>query len=136
MRTLTARGSALSLAIGLASCFFYAGMAPAALAQTATGRLRVYGFVQASYHVEIQEAGYRSIGQGIAEGSSLRAFVVPGRATVRVVKSNSRSATYTLVMNGGESEVRTQNLPYDTLVNVVIPESKSGAPLIISVLPD
>src|SRR5579872_1173955 len=136
MRTLTTRGSALSLIIGLASCFCYVGISPAAVAQTASGRLRVYGFVQASYRVEIQEAGYRSIGQGIAEGSSLRAFVVPGRATVRVGKANSGSSAYTLVVNGGEKGLRIQNLPYDTPVDLVVPESMSGAPLIVSVFPD
>jgi len=118
------------VALLLAGCF------PVAQAQVAAGRLRISVNVQASYYVEANGEGYTSIGQGCADGSSLRAQVRPGEATVRVLKANSRSATYSLVVSGGKEDLRMHGLLYDTRVPLAVPDSQSDLPLVLSVIPD
>ena len=115
-----------------------AGCLPMANAQraSASGQLYIYGTVLASYHVEVTGEGYTSIGQGIAEGNSLQAPVLPGRIAIRVLKANSRSAMYTAVVRGGKEDLTFRDLPYDATINVVIPGLRSDAPLTLHVQPE
>jgi hypothetical protein len=125
-----------ALTIRAVVALLLAGCLPVAHAQVAAGRLSISVNVQASYYVEAKGEGYSSIGQGIADGSSLRAPVRPGEVTVRVLKANSRSATYSLVVSGGKEDLRMRSLLYDTAVAVAIPDSQSDLPLVLSVIPD
>lgn len=104
--------------------------------KAASARLSIYGNVSASYRVEVTGEGYTSIGQGLADGNSLRASVLPGPVAVRVLKANSRSATYTVVVSGGSTDVKFQGFPYDATIPVVIPDSTANRPLTLYVRPD
>lgn len=122
--------------IALAFVFCLAGPVPSAYAQRAAGRLSIYGSVEASYAVEAKTGEYTAIGQGVAEGGSLCSPVLPGRTVVRVRKANSRSGSYTLVISGGEEDLRIRDLSYDASVTIDIPNPRPGSSLILSVLPE
>ncbi|MGJ5815259.1 hypothetical protein [Paludibaculum fermentans] len=113
-----------------------AGCCSAACAQQASGRLAISGNLQASYYVEAASEQSLTIGQGAAEGGSLRLSVKPGPVSIRVLKANSGSKQYIIVINGGEHTIRMPGLPYDATIPIRIPESGSGLPLVLSVIPD
>lgn len=128
--------SGLRVMAGLAVAFCVTQPFPAAGAAMASGRLSIYGAVEASYSVEARTGQYTAMGQGVAEGGSLQTAVLAGPATVRVRKANSRSAAYTLVIRGGESDIQIRNLPYDATVTIDIPEARPGMTLVLSVFPE
>jgi len=112
-----------------------AGCLPGLLAQTATGRLQVSGVVQASYHVEAKGETHTALADGTA-GRDLQLTVSPGPLAVRVLKANSSSRTYSLVLRGTKEDLRIRDLPYATTITAVVPDSPSGQPLTMSVIPD
>ena len=136
MQTLRNKKAMMTRTLGLTLALCFAAFFSPAQAQTASGRLQIYGYVQPSYYVEVTTEGYRAIAQGIAETNSLRAAVPAGQATVRVLKANSTSAAYALVIRGGEQEVRLANLPYGTAVPVSVPATLNGALPTMAVLPE
>ncbi|HEV3329890.1 MAG TPA: hypothetical protein VG096_02845 [Bryobacteraceae bacterium] len=138
MQTRMKTNSGAKLMMRVAAALLFAGCLPAAYGQhaSASGRLYVHGSVDASYRVEITAESYTSVSQGIASGNSLRAQVLPGPITVRVLKANSDSASYSLDVTGGRQDLSLRQLPYAVAVPVVIPDSKTAAPLVLSVLPD
>jgi hypothetical protein len=113
-----------------------AGCLPVCHAQTAAGRLHISVNVQASYYVEAKGESNTSIGCGTADGNNLRVAVQPGPVAVRVLKANSGSPTYSVVVRGGQDELRFRNLPYDTTITAVIPDSKPDLALALYVIPD
>jgi hypothetical protein len=136
MRTKVTTNSGAILMMRPVVALFLAACFPMAHAQVATGQIHISVTVQASYCVEAKGESYTSIVQGIAAGNNFRASVQSGPLTVRVLKANSRSATYSLVLSGGKEDFRMRDLPYDTLVPVIIPDSRSDLPLVLSVIPD
>jgi hypothetical protein len=120
----------LLIALLIGGCSSYAQ------SQQAAGRLFVYGSLQASYYAEARSEQFVSIGQGVAEGDSLRLTAQPGPATIRVMKANSASARYSIVIVGGKEDFRMGDLAYGTTVTVRVPESNSGLPLTLCVIPD
>jgi hypothetical protein len=111
-----------------------AGCLPAAFSQQQTGRLSVYGVLQPSYYAEARSEGFVSVGQGVAEGRTLRVPAQPGAVSIRVSKANSSSPRYTLVISGSKDEVRMRDLPYGAPVTVTVPEG--SGPVTLYVLPE
>ena len=113
-----------------------AGSISAAYAQKAAGRLYIHGSVQSSYYLEVKGEGYSSTAQGLAVGSILQAPVRPGQATVRVLKANSDSGSYSIFTSGAKDDLRMSGLPYESIHSVVIPVSKPDARLLLCVVPE
>jgi hypothetical protein len=109
---------------------------PVVHAQSAGGRLIISAIVLASYHVEASGESHTSAGEGTAGRDDLRVTVYPGPVAVRVLKANSGSKTYSLVVRGGKEDLRMRDLPYDTTITAVIPDSQPDLPLALYVIPD
>ena len=121
---------------GLLVAILMGACLPAVSAPSASGRLYIHGAVESSYYVQAAGSGYSSVGQGVAEGESLRVYVRPGTVALRVAKANSASARYNVIVRGGAEELRLEGLAYGASVNIAVPDSPSGAPLVLSVLPN
>ena len=121
-----------------AAALLLAGCLPGVYGQSTRGSLHISATIQASYHVEAIGEGYTSIGEGIAEGNNLSVKVSAGPVTVRAVKANSASKTYSLVVRGGKEDLIMHDLPYDVTITAVIPDLPPDAPpaLYLYVIPD
>jgi len=117
----------LGVALVLAGCL------PVGHAASATGRLQISGTVQASYNVEAKGEGYASTVQG---AGNLQVTVHPGPIAVRVMKANSGSRTYSLVLRRGQEELRIRALQYDNIITAVVPDSQSDLAVTLNVIPD
>jgi|ERR1051326_9508559 hypothetical protein len=113
-----------------------AGSISSAYAQRAAGRLYIHGSVQSSYYLEVKGEGYASTAQGLAVGNNLQAPVRPGQASVRVLKANSDSGSYSMFTSGGKDDVTMSGLRYETVHSVAIPDSKSDGRLFLCVVPE
>src|ERR1700726_2832527 len=96
-----------------AAALLLAGCIPG-VAQSATGRLHVSASIQASFRVEASGETYSSIKEGSAEGDHLLVSVYPGPVTIRVLKANDESKTYSVVIRGGKEDLKVRDLSYDT----------------------
>jgi hypothetical protein len=86
--------------------------------------------------VEAKGESQTSIGEGTAERDNLRVPVYPGPVAVRVLKANSGSRTYSLVVRGGKEDLTMRDIPYDTTITAVIPDLQPDLPLALYVIPD
>jgi hypothetical protein len=86
--------------------------------------------------VEAKGESQSSIGEGTAERDNLRVTVYPGPVAVRVLKANSGSRTYSLFVRGGKEDLTMRDIPYDTTITAVIPDSPPDLPLALYVIPD
>ncbi|QOY86569.1 hypothetical protein [Paludibaculum fermentans] len=136
IRTATSNEDIATFVLRSLAALLIAGCCSPACPQQASGRLAISGNLQASYYAEAASEQSLTIGQGTAEGGSLRLSVKPGPIAIRVLKANSGSKQYIVVVNAGEHTIRMPGLPYEATIPIRIPESISGLPLVLLVIPD